>query len=141
MKYIKYIVITVTILLLSGCSIKNNSVSELAAEHEPVKSNVAYEVLGETSGSAETTRFLIFGPYYTDGDMTTYQSHFEGEMEFDLAKTRAIFNAIDSVPNAHALINPRWKIEEEIGFLWLSKTTKATVYATAIKYITKEEKK
>ena len=137
MMYVKYVFITIILLGLSGCSIKENEIAKFAIEHEPISSHIEYEILGEVTSTASTARVLFFTTY-TDGDQTDYESHFNGDIATSKAKKRAIFEAIDSIKGAHALISPRWKIEET-NFLGIASSTTVVLHATAIKYVTKKK--
>lgn len=90
-------------VLLTGCVFQGGSLSQIGIEPisvEPLKSS-EYSVLGNVTGEASRESFLIFGmfegcsvkPFCAD----------------DPAET-AYFNAVQSVPQADALIAPRSKI-------------------------------
>jgi hypothetical protein len=107
---------------------------------DPLKTTATYEIIGPTEGSSGGTSFLggLFKSGFEDkcGD---WGQEFRGSGlggfwsgAKGMALNAAQYNAIENLPEADALLSPRWTIEETNYFLY--STVKATVKGKGIRY-------
>jgi len=103
---------------------------------ERLPGNAKYEVLGDTEGRATVTRIF----FWLVGDDNKHTNIWGTDFPYTSrgkAEQAAAYNAIENVEGADELISPRFKTEEDRGFLLIWTTYTSTVKAKAIKIITR----
>jgi hypothetical protein len=121
--------------LLGGCKTIYNHTPGRSVTLDGLKTAGTYDVLGPTQGTSGGTS-ILFG-LFTAG-FEDKSGDWGGEAGGRGGRSRALsaahFNAIESLPEADALLASRWVVEEE-NFLLFS-TFKATVKGKGIRYNT-----
>lgn len=133
-KNVSVISIALGAILLSGCSSKE-AISPTAYAEVSTKQCAKYEILGNTE--ATVTDKKVLGIIDVDGEDDNSGSLEDTSVAWfdsaDEAKQQALYKAIENVPEADALLAPRYHIEEDKVPLFYSKR-KVTVRGKAIKY-------
>ncbi len=130
------IILGLVLLVLTGCSSRSNSIASIGVNDislAPLQQS-QYDVVGNITGTAEVTTFLGF-PINGSNDSGAIENPVLGmlpNITFNVAKERAIFNAIASNEDVDAVICPKFHIEKS-GIPILMRTTKVTVKAKGIK--------
>ena len=124
--------------LLSGCTSLRSSVPEISeVPMAKIHTTATYDIIGDAVGTTSgtyilgcipvgiehKTGFIIDGRSRTDRRLAVLHTRIESV---------AIYNAIESVPGADAIIAPRWHVET-VRHLF-HKTITATVKGKAVRY-------
>lgn len=97
---------------------------------EELKTSATYDVLGEATGTSSGGK--LFGLFRLGGERKVGQ--LSGSFLVNPVESAAVYNAIESVPTADALIAPRWSKEVSNYIIYMSETV--TVKGKAIRYNT-----
>jgi len=103
---------------------------------ERLPGNARYEILGDTEGRATVTRIF----FWHSGDDNKHTNIWGTDFPYTSrgrAEQAAAYNAIENFAGADQLIAPRFKTEEDRGFLSIWTTYSSTVKAKAIKTISR----
>jgi len=123
-------------IILIGCSSMGNSMRETAYSVEFPLGPDDYEIIGEVQGSATVTTIFYFirvGAKSQTGDITVV-GNVTPIFLADIAKQNAIYNAIASVPDADALIFPKFETKtSSFPILYKTKTVKVRAKAIRLK--------
>ncbi|HNT27623.1 MAG TPA: hypothetical protein PKH10_05500 [bacterium] len=128
------VALTFAAIMLSGCTTAYQAISQQYLTPLPVD----YEIIGTTMAESERTQvFWVEWAYLfhdEQADITNRGSFnaFLGGIIED-TKAAALYAALEKMPDADKLIEPRYKIEVT-NFL-IGKTVHVTVWAKAIKYL------
>lgn len=122
-------VLTTGMALLSGCVSYINQVPGAAVPLKPLESTATYDVLGDAKGTA--TGAYLFG-FIPLGMESKSGSIGYGLSMADPVQQIAVYNAIESVPTADALIAPRFDATVSNYIIYREKTV--TVKGKAIRY-------
>jgi len=118
-----------TALSFTGCISYNNQVPTGNIPLKPIETTATYDVLGDAKGTA-TGSFLFgcikLGDQYKSGSIGSFG------MLADPVQQAAIYDAIESVPTADALIAPRFTSTTTSYVVYSEKTV--TVKGKAIRY-------
>jgi len=129
------LVSTVLIGLMSGCSLNKSSVSGGTPGLSPMTSCVKYEIIGDAMG--EDSGAVLFGFIDLDEDDKVGQVAGEGwpgsSFIDDPSRDTAIYNAIESVPGADAIMAPRFTRTRN-GIFGIYITETVSVKGKAIRY-------
>lgn len=93
-----------------------------------LKTSATYDVLGEATGTSAGGK--LFGIFRVGGESKVGQ--LSGTFLVNPVESAAVYNAIESVPTADALIAPRWSKEVSNYVIYMRETV--TVKGKAIRY-------
>lgn len=113
---------------LTGCVTHMNSVPSGAVPLEELKTTATYDVIGDATGTA--TGGKLFGLIPIGGENKFGQVG--GMIQFNPVAQAAIYNAIESVPTADALLAPRYVRKVSNYVVYCEETV--TVKGKAIRY-------
>ena len=114
---------------LTGCVSQANRMSMHGAAMEGMKTTATYDVLGEATGTSTGGR--LFGIFAIGGEAKNGQS---GAFIMNPIEAAAVYNAIESVPTADALIATRMSKDVKNYFVYAKETV--TVKGKAVRYNT-----
>ncbi|MCF8298216.1 MAG: hypothetical protein K9J13_11780 [Saprospiraceae bacterium] len=135
MRRVVLLLVVVTVLLLTGCSSNYNNVQHVGIKNlelAPLTSS-EYEIVKDITGTATVKSFLIFR-IEGENNFGFLSSTLPLKSDYDLAKSNAIFNAINSNDEIDALLCPKF-IKETNGIPFLYNETTVTVKGKGIKII------
>jgi len=113
---------------LTGCVSQSNKIGLGSVPLEEVKTTATYDIIGPATGTS--TRGKLFGFIPIGGERKAGQ--LGGMMLINPVESAAVYNAIESVPTADALIVPRWS-KTISNYLVYSEET-VTVKGKAIRF-------
>lgn len=118
--------------LVTGCSSLHNSIPERAPVLN-MQSTASFDIIGPVEASAEGAylfRVIGLGIENKTGSIGS------GPVPsfYTPVQKVAVYNAIESMPGADAIIAPRWEITRTNKFLFFYTHEKATVKAKAIRF-------
>ncbi len=122
------------VIALSGCA---SSYSRMDIQNAPQvgAGNADFQILSRTSGSAECQKILFFEVGESPCGGSVISAVTGGANQITPVEQKAMTRAIDSVPNADAMLAPRYSIEET-GFPLLFKKKRVTVSGKAVEFTT-----
>jgi len=114
---------------LAGCSTYQiNRIPMTSVPLAEMTTTATYDVLGPAIGTS--SRGMLFGFIALGGENKSGQ--LAGMMFMNPVEAAAVYNAIESVPTADALIAPRWEKTTSNYFIYTEE--KVTVKGKAIRY-------
>jgi len=119
----------IVILAAAGCASMQNSVQRIQPPLGELETTATYDILGDTKGSAHGSFLLWFIPLEMDSKIgiAGYES-----MGYSPVQKAAMYNAIEAVPGADAIIAPRWRFYRKNYLVYCEETV--TVKGKAIRY-------
>ena len=112
----------------TGCVSCFNRAPKTEVALEPLKTTATYDVIGEATGTASGGK--LFGFIHVGGEDKYGQ--LGGTFTVSPVEKAAMYNAIESVPTADALLAPRFEAKHANYFFYSSETV--TVKGKAIRY-------
>ena len=116
---------------LTGCMTRSNRIAAVTPPAIPlgaVETTATYDIIGEAVGTSSGGKLL--GIFRVGGENKVGQ--IGGFMLLNPVEAAAVYNAIESVPTADALIAPRWSKTVENYLIYSSE--RVTVKGKAIRY-------
>ena len=133
MKKLFIITLAITALIFMNCSANSRLMKTVNLPHVPIN----YEVIGDTTAEETRTQILFVDWEHLFADSQGMLTGLSSGLSFtesivDKAKKGALYKALQKIPEADKLIEPRWQIEEfSVG---LFRTVTVKIWAKAIKY-------
>src|SRR3989339_1699122 len=125
-KYFLVLLFVSSVVFVSGCSYNKVGLPGIGIEKTLSLENISrkdYKIMETAEGQA-TTKYYGLWPipvFWMKGENTSTVMF--GFPSSSRAKQSAIYNAVQSVPNADAIINPRFHEESYSVGIWYNKTT------------------
>ena len=116
-----------------GCSAASNSIPEARVGGmtlAPLATNSSYEIIGQAEGTASGSYLFGFIPVGVERKSGSIAGSWAYMTPVERA---AVYNAIDSVPDADALIAPRFAAVSKNYLIYSEETV--TVKGKAIRYV------
>ena len=113
---------------LTGCVSLANRAPQGDVALEALKTTATYDVIGDAVGTSSGG--VLFGIFNVGGEDKTGQLGYS--ILLNPTARAAMYNAIESVPTADALLAPRFSITSENYFIYRKETV--TVKGKAIRY-------
>lgn len=114
---------------LAGCMTQSNKIPGMGGVPlAELQTTATYDVIGDATGTS--TGGKLFGIFRVGGEDKVGQ--LGGTLILSPVEAAAIYNAIESVPTADALIAPRWSKKIENYVIYSHETV--TVKGKAIRY-------
>lgn len=120
-------VTVVSAMALTGCTSYKSSVPQ-ASLGLGMSTTATYDVIGDARGTA--TGATLFGFIHIGGERKA--GAVGGMMLLDPVEQAAVYNAIESVPNADSLVWPRFHVESSNYIVYSERTV--TVKGKAIRF-------
>ena len=113
---------------LTGCMTYSNRIATTAVPLGEVATTATYDIIGDAVGTSSAGTFLGI---FRIGDENKI-GQLGGMMILNPVESAAVYNAIESVPTADALIAPRWS--KNYGNYLIYTSERVTVKGKAIRY-------
>ena len=126
-----FLVLALSLFVATGCTMHSNVMPGVAPLLD-IKTAATYDVLGPAEGTASGG--LIFGIIPVGGEKKAGSIAGSGFMMLSPVQSAALYNAIEAVPTADALLSPRWNIVTKNYVVYQDVTV--TVKGKAIRYNT-----
>lgn len=113
---------------LTGCITSSERIPGGKVPLEALKTTATYDIIGEATGTATGGKLFGFIPIGGENKF----GQVDGMMLVNPVDQAAVYNAIESVPTADALLAPRWAKKVSNYFVYAEETV--TVKGKAIRY-------
>jgi len=129
---VSLLVLAGLVVLSTGCTTMIARVPGAGVPLAEVKTTATYDVLGPVKGSATGATLFGFIPIGSGGDTKIGSIAAGFQRPMPPVEGAAVYNAIESLPGADAIIAPRWHVTVNNYLIYQEKTV--TVNAKAIRY-------
>jgi hypothetical protein len=119
-------------VMLSGCTTMYNAAPRVYPPLAEVKTTATYDVIGPAEGTSSASYLFWIIPLSGENKSGSIGSSFVPISEYSAVEQAAIYNAIESVPGADALVSPRMSMVRHNYVIFVEDTV--TVKGKAIRY-------
>jgi len=126
------VVLIFGIAAMAGCSASSAQIPEARVGLSPLSTTASYEIIGDAVGTSSGGRLFFFIPVGTENKTGLIGS---GVGTLNPVQSAAVYNAIESVPTADALLAPRFSAVSKNYLIYSEQTV--TVKGKAIRYVSR----
>lgn len=136
----RFVGVLIVAMVVAGLGTGCTSLRNVTQEKDPslyVRTRATFDILGPVEASAEGAYVLGFIGIGIENKTGCIGSGLAPAFYTPVQKV-AVYNAIESMPEADAIIAPRWEIKRSNKYLFFYVEEKVTLKAKAIRYNTSE---